>query len=118
MFPAGMAGVALLLLRASVAATLVANVIPHGPFVPSFGTIAITSLPVILMIGGFLTPYACFFACLIQLSVMLGGNGANVFHLMISMLNSGILAGLGPGAFSVDARVFGRRIVIFPSGRS
>lgn len=118
MFPAGMAGVALLLLRASVAATLVANVAPHGPVASFFGTIALVSLPAIFMIIGFLTPYACLFACLIQLSAILGGNGANVFHLMISMLNSGILAGLGPGAFSVDARVFGRRIVMFPPGRS
>jgi hypothetical protein len=37
--------------------------------------------------------------------------GANEFHLAISILNAAILAVLGPGAYSIDARIFGRRIL-------
>jgi hypothetical protein len=37
--------------------------------------------------------------------------GTNEFHLAVSILNAAILAVLGPGAYSVDARIFGRRIL-------
>ncbi len=117
MFPAGIAGVALLLLRATVAATLVVNGTQHGSSATSLGWLVLISLPAIFMVVGFLTPYACLVACLMQVSILSGSIGANAFDLLISMLNSGILAVLGPGAYSVDARAFGRRIVMFPPGQ-
>ena len=117
MFPAGMAGVALLLLRASVSATLVDDATRHGFSVTSLETLVLVSLPALFLIAGFLTPYACLFTCLIQMLALFADAGGNVFHLLISILNSGILGVLGPGAYSVDGRVFGRRLLVVPPRR-
>ena len=38
-----------------------------------------------------------------------------IFHLVISILISAALAILGPGAYSVDARIFGRKLLTVPS---
>ncbi len=98
-------------------ATLVENGARHGTVMPSFTVISLISLFGLLLITGLLTPYACLVASLIQMSFLFGGAGGDVSHLLVSMLNSGILAVLGPGAYSVDGRVFGRRVVMVPPGR-
>jgi uncharacterized membrane protein YphA (DoxX/SURF4 family) len=41
--------------------------------------------------------------------------GQDIFHLVISILISAALAILGPGAYSVDARIFGRKLLTVPS---
>lgn len=64
---------------------------------------------------GFLTPYCAALGCILQLGVFfLAAGDHHRFHLAISILNSGVLALLGPGAYSIDARIFGRRLVYFP----
>jgi hypothetical protein len=40
--------------------------------------------------------------------------GQEIFHLVISILISAALAILGPGAYSVDARIFGRKLLRVP----
>jgi hypothetical protein len=40
--------------------------------------------------------------------------GQDMFHLVMSILTSAVLAMLGPGAYSVDGRIFGRRLLIVP----
>ena len=74
-----------------------------------------------LLLIGFLTPLAAFVVALgaagVGLSVvpacsplLFDSRSALVFGLTILVA----IAGLGPGAFSVDARVFGRRQIIIP----
>jgi hypothetical protein len=40
--------------------------------------------------------------------------GQEIFHLVISISISAALAILGPGAYSVDARIFGRKLLTVP----
>jgi len=110
MFPRGGPGFALLLLRISVAAIFLISVAKR------FG---VSSAPLIFagsllvsfcLVIGFLTPY---------LSVVTGAAGiafllfsphsAHLLHLC-SVVDASVLALLGPGAYSVDARLFGLRV--------
>jgi hypothetical protein len=114
MFPTGMAGAALVFLRISVAATLIVDGASHWSLSLSFWTAPLFLIPVFLLCLGFLTPYVSTFCCLLQLAVLLITRGENGFHMSIAILDSGIVAALGPGAYSIDARIFGRRILNLP----
>jgi hypothetical protein len=117
MFPSGTAGVALLALRVSVAATLVAHgVAARGPVVP------LEALPVPLLLAiflclGFLTPYCAVLNCLIGLATLIMSGGNNELYPAIAVVDSGVVAVLGPGAYSIDARIFGRRLLTVPPRR-
>ena len=110
MFPAGVAGAALIFLRVSVVATLMVDGAAHRSLLLSFWSALLYVLPALCLIAGFLTPYSAILCCIAQLTELAIG-GANEFHLAISILNAAILAVLGPGAYSIDARIFGRRIL-------
>jgi len=114
MFPTGMAGAALLVLRVTVAATLVFDGTAHWALATSFWILLGFAVPAMLLCLGFLTPYCSVLSCLLQLAVLLITGSQNEFNLAISILNSGILAILGPGAYSIDAHIFGRRLLIVP----
>jgi hypothetical protein len=107
MFPSGPPGVALLLLRLSVAFGLF--------FDPRWaGTLALALLyggVAAVLALGLLTPLAAAAAALLVLS----GGGIDVLSglLLANALSLGLI---GPGAYAVDARLFGRRIVVFRSG--
>jgi hypothetical protein len=117
MFPTGVAGAALMLLRVSVAAALLLGGTAHWTPASSFWPLVALLLLALLLVIGFLTPYASAIACLVQLGlVMLGGERHNV-HLFLSALNSGAMGLLGPGAYSIDAHIFGRRLVTVPPRR-
>ena len=111
MFPTGTAGIALLLLRVSIAATLVANGTAYWAPVPSgWVTLGLVMVAIPLCLG-LLTPYCSIVGCLIQGFVLSMSAGRNGFHLANSILTCGVLAILGPGAYSIDARIFGRRLL-------
>jgi hypothetical protein len=111
MFPTGTAGVALFVLRVSIAATLVVDGTAHWPMLTSFWVFLGFAIPAVCLCFGLLTPYVSALSCIIQLGVLIAARGDNRFHLIISILTSGILAVLGPGAYSIDARIFGRRLL-------
>ena len=119
LFPGGWAGVALLLLRASVSATLIVDVAARGSPGTSSWVLAGIIVPVLFLLPGLLTPYVCAASSLFQLGLMffrggLSTGGEHGFHLLVSALNTAILAFLGPGAYSIDSRVFGRRVLKLP----
>ena len=62
-----------------------------------------------LVLLGFMTPIVAVVTGLISLAVAF----SNFEHLELVVL-SGVIALLGPGAFSIDARLFGRREVLIP----
>jgi len=117
MFPTGTAGVALFALRISVAGTLVVDGTAHWSLVTSSWILVEYVLPASFLLLGLLTPYFSVLSALIQIHVLITAGGNDQFHLITSILSSGILAMLGPGAYSVDAHLFGRKLISFPPGR-
>jgi hypothetical protein len=115
MFPAGRAGIALLLLRIAAVTTLIVDGTANWASVTSCWILIVFLLPAFSLIVGLLTPYGAMVCCLVQLVVLFKTGGCNSFHLAMSILSSGAIALLGPGAYSVDARMFGRQILIVPS---
>jgi uncharacterized membrane protein YphA (DoxX/SURF4 family) len=117
MFPTGTAGAALLLFRVAVAATLVANVTAHGDRVISFWILLLLAVQTICLCLGLFTPYCAAASCLLQVYLAIATVRSNEFNMVVSVLNSGILAVLGPGSYSIDAVLFGRRRLILPARR-
>jgi uncharacterized membrane protein YphA (DoxX/SURF4 family) len=128
-FPSGWAGAALLVLRLVVGAsatfeaglTIARN---HAPV--HVDTIVAASMAIagVALIIGFLTPIASLFVCLIGAAIMaiihpaalpLFNSTMAAFEFVVM---SAVLAILGPGAISVDARLFGRReVAIYRASR-
>lgn len=125
-YPSGRPGVGLLLLRAAVglAASAQGGVYLSGRDEPSLLAAAACLLVVAagsLLLLGFLTPLAC---------VIVGLGGAAAAFSSPPAVTHGLLFGglfflpvvsttaaallLGPGAYSLDARLFGRREIIIP----
>lgn len=114
MFPVGRAGIALLLLRLGVAGSCIANGMAVWPSAASSWLSLVFLLPAFLLIFGFLTPYGAAFCCLIE-SVSLAKIGLDHGSpVIMTLVNSIVVALGGPGGYSIDARIFGRRLLVIP----
>ena len=113
MFPAGWPGVGLLLLRFAVAGKALAYAITHHEQWAPWAVIGLTGLAVAVAIG-ILTPLLCVLAIGVQLAVAVGPSDPAIHDTCAAVLVAAALAALGPGAYSFDARRFGRRIVVAP----
>jgi putative oxidoreductase len=109
MFPAGWPGFALLLLRASVAVSTFLGSGGYGQHHAYWFVLVLLLLSAALC-AGFLTPLAALVAFALQLSRFSHG-GLGTAALLLDSLS---LSMLGPGAYSVDAHRFGRRLVVIP----
>ena len=70
---------------------------------------------VVCLAIGLLTPYLSLVVCLYALGNRVGAADRLYEMILASVtLTSAALALLGPGAYSVDARLFGRRLVVVP----
>lgn len=125
-FPAGWPGVGLLLLRATVGTAALAqaafSLLASGNF--TLGTrvfgVSAGALGVALLLG-FFTPFAGALAALSCVAIALAWLPTpitQVFSPRLSFILLAIMATaivfLGPGAFSLDCRLFGRREIIIP----
>jgi hypothetical protein len=112
MFPGGSAGIALLILRFSVGGSLLMCALDHGQYPPAgWATLGIGVI--LLLIGvGILTPIACTVGALIEAFYALSSHGINEWQAVFALLVTIALGMLGPGAFSIDARLFGRRLIV------
>jgi len=117
MFPSGMAGAGLLILRVCSAAVLLVD----GPAHPLEGKSIWLLLLFLIMSGtlciGLFTPYAAAIGCLIELTAIWEADAQVAFHFIVAALNIAAVGTLGPGAYSLDARLFGRRLMNFSAGR-
>jgi len=113
MFPPGLPGVALLLLRGSVGAAVLLEVYTHEPGLPGWVTGAVAALSLGLF-AGYLTPVAAIAALVFHALVWLILGLDNIPVALITGFDAVALALLGPGAYSVDSFRFGRRVVLLP----
>jgi hypothetical protein len=113
MFPAGLPGIALLLLRITIAGLLVVSALSNE----SVGNItpwkAISAgITCILLCLGALTPLASALSIVIEAMYFPGLDGLKSANLALHMLVSLAMFVLGPGAYSLDSKMFGRRLIL------
>lgn len=110
-FPAGPPGAGLLLLRFAVAAVLLSESFGHAwPIVIAAVVIAFS------LTLGFLSMIAALLATALQTTGAFAAGTGTTGLVVASISQSLALALTGPGAYSLDARLFGRRL-IFESRR-
>ena len=68
----------------------------------------------LLLCLGLLTPIVSIIACASELTALFVTGLTDVRFIALSSLNAVSIALLGPGAYSLDARLFGRREIVFP----
>jgi hypothetical protein len=113
MFPTGLVGVALLVLRISVAITVVINAVECRPLgVPLWIVVGLVLCALFMSFGAF-TPHAAVINGLAQIGLLQYADG-KIFQFITAMIGSGIVSVLGPGAYSIDSRIFGRRLLQLP----
>ena len=114
MFPLGAPGAALFVLRLAVAGTLFIDGTVHWTLVTSLWTLVPIVLTAACVCFGLVTPLCASLCCLMEFCTLTVTGGQEIFHLVISILISAALAILGPGAYSVDAQIFGRKLLTVP----
>jgi uncharacterized membrane protein YphA (DoxX/SURF4 family) len=128
-FPEGWPGIGLIFLRLTVAANAIICAIDAlgGPNIHAMSAWAIGSLAIAVgaaIFVGFLTPAASAAATIgylligVRPSLMTGAtNHISALTAFNLTAISTALVLVGPGAYSLDARLFGRREIIIPDGR-
>jgi len=112
MFPAGAAGWGLLLLRVCAAAMLVHNSAADATVSMARWEIAGTFILAGAFCLGALTPVTCSVSALLEFFILLGPHEPDPFRWGFSLCVTAALLLLGPGAFSLDSRLFGRRLIV------
>ena len=111
MFPTGLPGLALLLLRSAVAIAVVGSSYVQHPL----GWLQATAiLLAIALLAGYMTPIAAVVALTVQGFIWFELTVETTAWAAIVSLDAIAIALVGPGAYSVDAYLFGRRVVVLP----
>jgi hypothetical protein len=111
MFPAGTPGAGLLLLRLCVAGMLLRTAMlrPTAPL-PFWAVAIVIVLAISLCLGAFIH-FGCIASLLTQIAAMFLGIEQDRLELAFSLCIISALFLLGPGAYSVDCYLFGRRLI-------
>ncbi len=113
LFPAGRAGAALALLRVAAAILLVGSALQAASAAGWVG-IAACALALSMLLGLFTRVAAGLFAVAAAV-ICLRFEGLARLSVVAHCLTGAALCMLGPGAYSLDARLFGRRVIDFHS---
>lgn len=112
MFPAGAAGCGLMLLRVSAAGMLVRSVTANSTVpIPAWEIAGIVILAGALRLGIF-TPISCCLSALVESVLVLQAREPDPFQFAFAFSVTAAVFLLGPGAFSLDSRLFGRRLIV------
>lgn len=114
-FPNGLPGVGLLLLRAFVSVLIALTVFDtaHASAGPVAWVVAGVSFAIaVCLLAGFMTPLIA--ATIVTGGIVLAVSNTVPVRLEVIIL-AVVIALLGPGAFSLDARMFGRREILVPN---
>jgi hypothetical protein len=114
MFPTGWPGLALLLLRGALGANLGYAVFEVNTNGATAWAPALVSTVAIALCFGLFTPVSAVLCALIEIIIWHLSSGAIAALHVCAILVAMALAMLGPGAYSLDAKLFGRRQVNFP----
>jgi hypothetical protein len=112
MFPEGPAGYGLLILRLCGAGMLIRSAVPEKILTISIWEFAGVAVVTFLLCLGALTPLSCSASVLVQIALRFHHANQDSFQLIFSLSVTAALFLIGPGAFSVDSRLFGRRLII------
>ena len=114
-FPAGWPGVGLLLLRMLVGVTLIAQTVTQVRSselsVAGWLLASVILLSAGSLLLGFVTPVTAILIGLVSITFAF----SSLVQLIDIVVLSAAIALLGPGAFSIDARMFGRREILIPN---
>ena len=116
MFPGGLVGATLLILRSAVATTVLLNALHYRTLGLSLWHVVGLCLGSLFLISGLLTPYMSV-ATILLLLCSFRSLDQRVFQYLTSLIGLGVIAILGPGAYSIDARIFGRRLLELPPNK-
>ena len=111
MFPQGGPGVAVLLLRVSVVAFLIIAVANYRGSARLLVLVGAVLISISLLIG-FLTPFFCVIVIALVIGNMIINPHASGVFCVIAIANAAALGLLGPGAYSLDSKLFGRSVTI------
>jgi hypothetical protein len=114
-FPMGRPGIALLMLRLALATMLFSGVgkilLPQG-----LTGLAVASLVTALFLGlGLLAPVVATLCVALKLAIVAVSPGGFESLHMCACLVALALVLLGPGAYSLDAKLFGRKQLVIPA---
>jgi putative oxidoreductase len=117
-FPNGLPGAGLLLLRLTLVGGLLADAAArlHDPDFSLILLAVVEALTGAALLIGLGTPIMAILVCVLQLGMLPGTNGTIELHLLVTAVGL-CLALTGPGAWSIDAHLFGRRRVEIKSLR-
>ena len=115
MFPTGLPGIGLIAVRVTVAAMLLVDGSSYAA-PQSIGCAIGSSGAAGCLVIGILTPYAAAFAGCLEFWRLCTRDNVDLFHLIAAIVVTLALGVLGPGAYSVDNKIFGRRLVNLPHG--
>jgi putative oxidoreductase len=110
-FPNGRPGAGLLLLRFAVGASLIVEKVPLNWVIPQSLGIEVRGVMVcvgVALLCGLWTPVMGTLAAAIELLIAFSPVGGDATHILLAILSFS-LALLGPGAWSIDGHIFGRK---------
>jgi putative oxidoreductase len=114
-FPNSWPGAGLLVLRVALALPAIIDLTPlamHGPWTAVIGLVSV--LASALVLAGLWTPYAAGMLGAAQLAALLLG-GSPLERQLLRAAMAAALVMLGPGAWSIDRRLFGRKRIDLPA---